>query len=62
MSILSDMDRFVEYTADALVGRIIEYMQNGCQLKDLYRDRIEKTFPRVDRNNCQRVYEEIRKL
>lgn len=52
----------VEYTAEALVSRIVEYMQNGCQLKDIYRDRIEKTFPYNDRNNCKRVYEEIMKL
>ena len=52
----------VEYTAEALVNRIIEYMDNGCKLKDIYRDRIEKTFPYDDKNNCKRVYEEIMKL
>jgi CDP-glycerol glycerophosphotransferase (TagB/SpsB family)/glycosyltransferase involved in cell wall biosynthesis len=52
----------VEYTADALVDRLIEYMENDCKLKDLYRDRIEKTFPYNDRDNCKRVYEEIVKL
>ncbi len=52
----------VEYTPEALVDRIIEYMQNGCRLKEIYRDRIEKTFPYNDRNNCRRVYEEIVKL
>lgn len=52
----------VEYTAEALVDRIIEYMQNGCLLKEIYRDRIEKTFRYGDRNNCRRVYEEIVKL
>ncbi|MBD5503521.1 MAG: glycosyltransferase [Lachnospiraceae bacterium] len=52
----------VEYTAEALVDRVIEYMENDCQLKDVYRTRIEKTFPYNDRNNCKRVYEEIIKL
>ncbi|MBD5487698.1 MAG: glycosyltransferase [Lachnospiraceae bacterium] len=52
----------VEYTAEALVDRIIEYMKNGCKLKDVYRERIEKTFPYNDKNNCKRVYEEIMKL
>lgn len=52
----------VEYSAEALVSRIIEYMQNGCRLKEIYRERIEKTFPYHDRNNCRRVYEEIVKL
>lgn len=52
----------VEYTAETLVNRIIEYMENRCQLKDVYRKRIEKTFPYCDKGNCRRVYEEIRKL
>ncbi|MDE6947677.1 MAG: CDP-glycerol:glycerophosphate glycerophosphotransferase [Anaeroplasmataceae bacterium] len=52
----------VEYTAELLVERIIEYMENDCRLKDVYRDRIEKTFPYNDKNNCRRLYEEIVKL
>lgn len=52
----------VEYTADALIDRIIEYMKNGCPLKECYRKRIEKTFLYSDQKNCQRVYEEIQKL
>lgn len=52
----------VEYSAETLVCRIIEYMQNNCELKDVYRERIEKTFPFSDKGNCIRVYEEIRKL
>ena len=52
----------VEYTAEALVSRMIEYMEQDCQLKDMYRDRIEKTFAFNDKENCRRVYEEIRKL
>ena len=52
----------VEYTAEALINRIIEYMENGCKLKAMYRDRIERTFPYNDKDNCKRVYEEIIKL
>lgn len=52
----------VEYSVEALVERIIEYMENDCQLKDEYRKRIDATFPFSDQNNCQRVYEEIVKL
>ena len=52
----------VEYTAEGLISRLIEYMEHDCQLKDLYRDRIDKTFPYNDTDNCQRVYEEIRKV
>lgn len=52
----------VEYSVEALVDRIIEYMRNECALKETYRARIDATFPFSDRNNCQRVYEEIMKL
>ena len=52
----------VEYTASALVDRIIEYMGRDCQLKDVYRERIDKTFAYHDKENCRRAYEEIRKL
>ncbi len=52
----------VEYTADTLIDRMIEYMKNGCQLKDYYRERIDRTFRYSDQNNCQRVYEEIKRL
>ena len=49
----------VEYDAEPLVDRIIEYMQNDCQLNEKYRRRIDATFPFADQNNCQRVYETI---
>lgn len=52
----------VEYTSEALINRIIEYMKKGCQLKEFYRDRIENTFLFNDKENCKRVYEEIMKL
>ena len=49
----------VEYDLDSTVNRIIEYMENNCQLKDKYRERIDKFFAFNDNNNCQRVYEAI---
>ncbi len=49
----------VEYDLESTVDRIIEYMENGCQLKDKYRERIDKFFAFNDQNNCQRVYEKI---
>lgn len=52
----------VEYTLEDTVNRIIEYMKNGCQLKDKYRQRIDNFFMFNDRNNCQRVYEKIMEL
>jgi len=52
----------VENTLDGTVDRIIEYMGNGCKLKDKYRTRIESTFPFNDKLNCERVYRAIRTL
>lgn len=49
----------VEYDLDGTVNRIIEYMENGCQLKDEYRERIDNYFVYNDKNNCQRVYDKM---
>ena len=49
----------IEKSAESLVDRLIEYMENGCKLKPQYRARIEATFPYSDKNNCRRVYEAI---
>jgi len=49
----------VEYDLDGTVNRIIEYMENGCQLKDKYRQRMDSFFAFDDKNNCQRLYEKL---
>ncbi len=52
----------VEYSLEATVNRIIEYMENGCTLKDKYRERIDSFFAFHDRNNCKRICEAIQNL
>ena len=52
----------VEYTKDATVDRLIEYMENGCTLKDEYRVRSDEFFAFDDKNNCKRITEEILKI
>ena len=52
----------VEYDLESTVTRIIEYMEHDCQLKEKYRKRIDNFFAFNDKNNCQRVYNEILKL
>lgn len=54
-------DGFGEVLKDVecLVDEVINYMKNGCALKEEYRKRIENTFPFNDRNNSSRVYEQI---
>ena len=49
----------VEHDLDGTVERIIEYMANGCQMKDEYRARADRFFAFNDRNNCQRVYDKL---
>lgn len=52
----------VEYTLEDTVDRIIEYIENGCLLKDKYQKRIDNFFAFNDHNNCQRIYKRIIKL
>lgn len=49
----------VEYDLESTVLRIIEYIENGCPLKEKYRKRIDEFFAYNDRNNSKRVYEKI---
>ncbi len=44
---------------DELVSLLIDYMKEGCQMKELYRMRADRFFKFNDRENCKRVYEEL---
>lgn len=50
------------FDLDSLVDHVIEYMENGCELKDLYKERIDRFFAFNDTNNCERVYRKIKAL
>ena len=56
-----DRDGLGEVTRDleSTVDRIIEYMENGCEMKPLYRERAERFFVFSDQENCRRIYEKI---
>ena len=49
----------VEYNLEDTVRRIMEYMDNGCRLKEKYRERIDNFFAFRDHRNSERVYREI---
>ncbi len=49
----------VLYDLDSTVESLIDYMKSGCQLKDVYRERIDKFFAFNDQNNCQRILDKI---
>jgi len=52
----------VETTYDGTVDRLIEYMENGCQMKPKYTNRVDSFFAFNDQKNCERVYQRIREL
>ena len=47
---------------ETTVNEIIKLLDNDCKLEKTYEKRIDKFFMHNDRNNCKRVYEEIKKL
>ena len=49
----------VVYDLDSTVDTLIDYMKNGCTLKDEYRERIDNFFAFDDQNNCQRILNKI---
>ena len=61
---ITERDGFgeVEYTVDAVVDRLIDYMENGAKMKPEYVARVEKFFAFTDKGNCRRVYEAIRSV
>ena len=42
---------------NALVDKVIEYMENDCKMEDEYAARVDSFFKYTDKNNCKRVYE-----
>ena len=52
----------VEYDLESTVDRIIEYMEDGCRLKEQYRARIDQFFAFNDQENCRRVAEKLEEI
>lgn len=44
------------------VGKIINYMKNGCKMEKKYQKKVDNFFIYNDQNNSERVYKEILKL
>ncbi len=49
----------ITHDYDSTVDTIIEYIENGCALKDKYRNRIDRFFAFNDKSNCQRITDKI---
>ncbi len=45
--------------ADDLIGKIGDYLDNGCVMEDRFKENVDSFFKFNDRNNCKRVYEWI---
>lgn len=44
---------------DELVDKIIEYMDNNCQMEEIYQKRVDNFYKFNDKNNSKRVYDWI---
>lgn len=51
---------FTKY--DSFIDEIIKTVENGCQLDKKYENRINNFYTYNDKNNCERVYNEIMNL
>ena len=47
---------------EILIDTIICYIENQCQMKDIYKQRVDQFYAYNDRSNSERVYNEIIKL
>lgn len=45
---------------EKLVDGIINYIENECNMMDFYKERVSLFFKYTDRNNCKRVYDNIK--
>ncbi len=42
---------------DRLIDKIIEYMDNNCQMEEKYQKRVDNFYKYIDKNNSKRVYD-----
>ncbi len=47
---------------DKLIDAIEDYLNNDCEMKEVYRERSDKFYKYNDKNNCKRVYDAILKI
>lgn len=52
----------VVYEKEQLISQLINYIESGCNIKDEYYDRINKTFKFIDKNNSKRIYKKIKEI
>lgn len=52
----------VTYSFDEFVKELEKIINNNCAMEEKYKDRADKFFAYHDRNNCERVYQNIKRL
>ena len=52
----------VTHYEDELINILGEYLNNDCEMKNVYKKRVDNFYKFNDKNNCKRVYEAIKKL
>lgn len=52
----------VAHDQERLVAAIIDNIESGCQMSELYRRRVDDFFYKIDNNNSKRVYDAIFKI
>ena len=52
----------VARSEEELIDLIIEYMENGCKIRDKYARNSDDFFRFRDKNSCKRVFDQIEKL
>ena len=44
---------------DEIIDKIINYLEDNCQMEDKYKERVDNFFKYTDKNNCKRCYDWI---
>ena len=44
---------------DELIKLIEDYIENNCEMKEHYTNRVDTFYKYKDKNNCKRIYEYI---
>lgn len=42
-----------------MIDTLCEYMENNCQMQEMYKERVNDFFKYSDHDNCSRIYEEV---
>jgi len=49
----------VVYNLEDTINLLCDYMKNGCEMKEIYKARVDSFFAFHDKNNCERVLNKI---